>query len=118
MILRKEFIDPGKTLVEAASDWLVARAETVAEGAKSLERLLVIVPTAQSGRSLRLALARKAAERGWGGIMPPAISMPDLLLVDALNDDDILTVTYSLDTLRVSHLYRMRVTEVQCQGLA
>ena len=80
--MRKEFIDPGKTLVEAASDWLVARAETVAEGAKSLERLLVIVPTAQSGRSLRLALARKAAERGWGGIMPPAISMPDLLLVD------------------------------------
>ena len=82
MILPKEFIDPGKTLVEAASDWLVARAKTAEEGSKSLERFLVVVPTAQSGRNLRLALARKAAERGWGGIMPPAISMPDLLLVD------------------------------------
>ena len=44
-------------------------------GAKSLAHLLVIVPTAQSGRRLRLKLAER-----FGAIIPPMIKLPQQLL--------------------------------------
>ena len=44
-------------------------------GAKSLAHLVVIVPTAQSGRRLRLKLAER-----FGAIVPPAIKLPQQLL--------------------------------------
>lgn len=81
-----EFLDPHRKLVDEVVDWLCGtasrpgRMEMTPEGVRSLGHLLVVVPTAQSGRSLRLGLARAAAARGWGGVLPPKIAMPNLLI--------------------------------------
>jgi len=78
---RKEFLDPGKPLVGEVVGWLCGngrfggRLETV-DGARSLAHVMVVVPTAQSGRNLRLALAKEAARRGWGGLLPPQVVLP------------------------------------------
>lgn len=80
------FLNPGRKLVDEVADWLCGgagypgRVRRGADGVHSLAHLLLVVPTAQSGRNLRLALARRAREKGWGGILPPLVSMPDLLL--------------------------------------
>lgn len=70
-------------LVELVADWLLARVCDTAEGAKSLGHLMVVVPTAQAGRNLRFTLAKKAAEKGWGGILPPRVVQPFHLVVPA-----------------------------------
>ena len=75
------FIDPNVKLVCAVADWLCAgRVEDTPSGTKSLAHVLVVVPTAQSGRRLRLALARRAAANGWGGLLPPHVAMTSMLL--------------------------------------
>lgn len=71
-----EFLDPGRKLVDEVVDWLCGRVERDPSGARTLAHLMVVVPTAQSGRNLRLALAKKAAEKGWGGILPPRVVQP------------------------------------------
>ena len=71
-----EFLNPGRKLVDEVVDWLCGRVERDPSGARSLAHLMVVVPTAQSGRNLRLALAKKAAENGWGGILPPHVVQP------------------------------------------
>ena len=68
-------------LVEAVADWLLARVRDTAEGAKSLRHLMVVVPTAQAGRNLRFVLAKKAAEKDWGGILPPHVVQPFHLVI-------------------------------------
>ncbi len=73
-------------LAKAVTDWLygvgryVSKVRKTPEGAWSLAHILVVVPTAQSGRNLRLAIARKAAEGGAGAILPPKITMASALL--------------------------------------
>ena len=82
-----EHLDAKRKLVDEVVDWLcgsgrrASRVRLTPEGARSLAHILVVVPTAQSARNLRLALARKAAEKGWGGILPPKMAMPNSLLV-------------------------------------
>ena len=71
-----EFLNPGRKLVDEVVDWLCGRVERDPSGARSLAHLMVVVPTAQSGRNLRLALAKKVAENGWGGILPPRVVQP------------------------------------------
>ncbi len=86
MIKEIQFLDPTRRLVEAVVDYLFdesredALLERTPEGAYSLASCLIVVPTAQSGRNLRLSIARKAAELGYGGILSPVISMPANLL--------------------------------------
>ncbi len=81
-----EFLNPDHKLVEEVADWLLGggdyagRIRFEAGSVPSLAHILLIVPTAQSGRNLRLVLAKKAVARGWGGILPPKVSMPSLLL--------------------------------------
>lgn len=81
------FLDPSRTLVEETVDWLcgggpyASRVERTPEGAHSLAHELVVVPTAQSARTLRCALARAAAARGWGALVPPVVAMANDLLV-------------------------------------
>lgn len=88
MNLNKEFLDPKSPLVKEVVAWLLGddrycgRLMTV-EGAKSLSHVMVVVPTAQSGRNLRLALAQEANRRGWGGILPPRVVLPMHLVVPA-----------------------------------
>lgn len=55
------------------------------DGYLDLSTLLVIVPTRQSGRRLRLKLAELAAERGTG-VLPPRVVQPDFLLHPAVSE--------------------------------
>lgn len=76
MPIEKKYIEPKKKLVVGVVEWLMEKARIENSGARSLAHLLVIVPTAQSGRNLRLNLAKSAAKRGWGGILPPKVVLP------------------------------------------
>ena len=78
-----ELLNPGRKLVDEVVDWLCGRVERDPSGARSLAHLMVVVPTAQSGRNLRLALAKRAAEIGWGGILPPRVVEPFRLVIPA-----------------------------------
>ena len=75
----REYLDPGRKLVDEVVRWLSARARVDASGANSLAHVLVVVPTAQSARSLRLALAQSFGERG---VLPPKTAMARDLLSD------------------------------------
>lgn len=76
MPISKDYIAPGTKLVEGVVEWLMKKAREEAGGVRSLAHLLVIVPTAQSGRNLRLNLAKVAAKRGMGGLLPPKVVLP------------------------------------------
>ena len=71
------YLDPAQKLVDAVADWMLTRARHTPGGAITLAHLLVVVPTAQAGRRLRLALATRVA----GGLVPPVVKMPAQLLV-------------------------------------
>ena len=78
---RVRYMDPGVKLVDAVTDWLCdGHVEDAPSGVKSLAHVLVVVPTAQSGRRLRLTLARRAAANGWRGLLPPHVAMASTLL--------------------------------------
>ena len=70
-----ERLDVRRKFADAAADWLARRAEDDPSGAKSLAHVLVVVPTAQSGRRLRLKLAER-----FGALVPPEIRLPQQLL--------------------------------------
>ncbi len=74
------YLDPRRRLVDAAAEWLCGRVRDDPGGAKSLAHVMVVVPTAQSGRNLRLELAKKARERGWGGVLAPLVTMASCVL--------------------------------------
>ena len=74
-------LNPKRKLVDEVVDWLCGRVESDPSGARSLAHMMVVVPTAQSGRNLRLALAKKASEKGWGGILPPRVVQPFQLVI-------------------------------------
>lgn len=82
------FLNPSRKLVDETVDWLCGndrypgRIRTTAEGAQSLDHVMVVVPTAQSGRNLRLALARRFNGRG---LIPPRIVQPIHLVVPREN---------------------------------
>ncbi|MCR5414200.1 MAG: PD-(D/E)XK nuclease family protein [Kiritimatiellae bacterium] len=72
----KVFLDPRRKPLDAMADWFASRARTDPSGAVSLAHILAVVPTAQSGRRLRLALARRFPQ----GLLPPRVAMPAQLL--------------------------------------
>jgi len=76
--MTREFLDPKTLLITAVTDWLLAQARTTPGGARALDHLLVIVPTRQAGRRLRLTLADRT-----GGCIPPKICQPHHLLTPA-----------------------------------
>ena len=87
--MTKEYLDPKSSLLKQAVSWLCGNGDfegrvRIVDGAHSLSHILVVVPTAQSGRNLRFALAEEARLRGWGGILPPKVAMASSLL--AAND--------------------------------
>ena len=73
---RIESFDARRKAVDAVADWLAARVRLDAAGVSSLAHLFVIVPTAQSGRRLRHALARRFP----AGLVPPCVKMPAHLI--------------------------------------
>ena len=70
------WLDATRKVVESVADWLCAKVRNDLSGAKSLAHLLVVVPTAQSGRRLRLAVAERL-----GAVVPPEIRLPPQLVV-------------------------------------
>ena len=103
-----EYINPKSKLVDAVADWLSnTRVEETPSGVKSLAHIVVVVPTAQSGRRLRLALARRAAANGWGGILPPHVAMVSTLLASeepnvATEAEEIVTLAEVLSAINLS----------------
>ncbi len=69
---RTESFDARRKAVDAVADFLSARARPDAAGVKSLAHILVVVPTAESGRRLRHALARRFPT----GLVPPLVRTP------------------------------------------
>ncbi|MEI6647543.1 MAG: PD-(D/E)XK nuclease family protein [bacterium] len=76
------FITPRIPLVNAVTAWLIDQCRTTRTGVKSLSHLLVVVPTRQAGRRLRLALAEQT-----GGCIPPMIRLPAQMIVPAQTPD-------------------------------
>lgn len=90
------YLDPGRKLVEETVDWLLgseAYASHVRDddGAISLAHVMVVVPTAQSARNLRLMLARKAAASGHIALIPPRVVQPMQLVLPA--EDELRTAS-------------------------
>ena len=86
MTLVREHLDPKRLLVCETVRWLAGRVREDESGAKSLAHVLVVVPTAQSARSLRLAIAE-----AWSpaGVLPPKTAMAK----DLLSGDDARVAT-------------------------
>lgn len=69
----RHFLGWDRPLLDAVVEWLAAEWR---EGAMDLSHCLVIVPTRQSGRRLREALALRAAEKG-AGVLAPVMMTPE-----------------------------------------
>ena len=65
-------LKPGAKPVDAVADYLAEKAVLDDAGVMSLARILLVVPTAQSGRRIRLALARRFPS----GLVPPVVRTP------------------------------------------
>ena len=72
------FLDNKTPLVLAVAEWLAAQSRLTPSAVKSLSHLLVIVPTRQAGRRLRLALAERT-----GGCLPPLVRLPAQVIAPA-----------------------------------
>ena len=90
--MRRVVLDPSRKPVEEIAAWLCREEKdggclrTGAEGVRSLAHVLVIVPTAQSGRRLRLKLAENL-----GAIVPPEIRLPQQLLSNPETESTLAT---------------------------
>jgi ATP-dependent helicase/nuclease subunit B len=71
------FLAWDRPLLPQAVEWLAR--DWNGEGPLDLSRLLVVVPTSQSGRRLREALAERAAMRGQAAL-PPRVMTPEGLI--------------------------------------
>jgi len=65
-------------LVHAVTDWLLTQARVTPGNVCAFDHLLVVTPTRQAGRRLRLALAERT-----GGCIPPHICLPHHLITPA-----------------------------------
>ena len=66
-----------KKPIETIVDALAGRVRVEPSGEKSLAHLLVVVPTAQSGRRLRQKLAERL-----GALVPPLVKTPRGMMLD------------------------------------
>jgi ATP-dependent helicase/nuclease subunit B len=78
--IRRHFLPWDRPLLPQAALWLAVGWE--GKDPLDLSAVLALVPTRQSGRRLREALAEHAATRG-SGVFPPRVLTPDALLTQA-----------------------------------
>ncbi|MES2695640.1 MAG: PD-(D/E)XK nuclease family protein [Verrucomicrobiota bacterium] len=78
--IRRHFLGWSGPLLAQAVPWLTV-GWTAAAGPLDLSRTLVLVPTRQSGRRLREALAEHAGRQG-GAVFPPRVYTPDAWLAE------------------------------------
>ena len=81
-VMERVGLDPGRKPIEAVVDWLAGAVRADPSGAKSLAHVLVVVPTAQSGRRLRQKLAAR-----FGAVVPPTVVEPQHLVLGADRPD-------------------------------
>ncbi len=78
-----QLLDPSRTLVDEVVGYL-RRCTKEGVPANFFDHLMVVVPTAESGRSLRLALTeaflRETAEGRVGAVLPPRVVQPMQLI--------------------------------------
>ena len=79
--LRSDHLNPHIKFVDAVVERLLSSVRTTPEGVRSLGHLLVVVPTAQSGRTLRLKLAERL-----GAFLPPDVRTPPRLILPDADD--------------------------------
>ena len=84
--LRRHFLAWDRPLVPQLAAWLAG--DWRGPEPLDLSRVLAVVPTRQSGRRLREALAAHAAARG-GAVFPPQVQTPDALLADGAEAPDV-----------------------------
>ena len=77
--MERALLQAHSPLVAAVTEWLTTQVRVTSGGVSSLSHLMVIVPTRQSGRRLRLALA----QRFTNGCLPPLIRLPLQTVVPA-----------------------------------
>jgi ATP-dependent helicase/nuclease subunit B len=92
--MERVFLNARTPLVLAVADWLAERLRVTPGGVKSLSHLLVVVPTRQAGRRLRLALAERT-----GGCLPPLVRLPAQVIAPAR--EPALPVATQAETLGV-----------------
>ena len=104
-----------KKFLERVVDALAERVRADPSGARSLAHVCVVVPTAQSGRRLRLALAKR-----FGAVIPPEVKTPATLMLDpddpalATRTDEIAAFAVALGAKNVER----RTTLEQARQLA
>ena len=81
-VMERVVLESGRKPAEAVVDWLAAAVRADPSGAKSLSHVLVVVPTAQSGRRLRQKLAAR-----FGAVVPPTVVEPQHLVLGADRPD-------------------------------
>lgn len=84
MTPRRLFLPWDRPLLPQAAAWLAG--DWAGNGPLDLSRVLIIVPTRQSGRRLREALAAHAAERGQA-VFAPRVVTPEALVADLTGPD-------------------------------
>lgn len=88
-------LSPDKLLINATVEWLMTQIRHTPTGVTTLDHLLLILPTQQASRRLRLALAQTA-----GGCIPPKIKLPsELLDLREVNSTPVATQAETLATL-------------------
>lgn len=74
----RQFISPEKSLLQGVVEHLFsASLRQTPMGAQSLAHCMIIVPTARSARHLRLAIAKRAGEKG---VLAPTIVQPEQII--------------------------------------
>lgn len=86
--LRRHFLTWDRPLLSQAVAFLAG--DWAGKGPLDLSHLLVIVPTRQSGRRLREALAGYAAQKN-AAVFPPRVLLPDSLISSAETAPDVAT---------------------------
>ena len=101
--------------LEAVAAELSAKVRTDPAGVKSLAHVLAVVPTRQSGRRLRCALARRL-----GAMVPPAVKTTASMFYDE-NDETVAGRTDELLAFKAAgkdyHFYHNGTLEVKLSDL-
>src|SRR5258706_5938484 len=91
--IRRHFLPWTQPWLPQIASWLAA--DWNGTGPLDLSKILAIVPTRQSGRRLREALAEYAARRN-AAVFPPRAQTPDTLLALGATDPDVASRLESL----------------------
>lgn len=76
-----KWLEKNRPLVRVVAEELLKEVRRTPGGAPSLKHLIVVVPTAQSGRELRRALVEAAGDGPARAIVPPRVIEPSRLVV-------------------------------------